>query len=538
MTKKPIDIEITAPDKRTKAYRFFEALPGICSWLLIVSPLILSAISPIAATYFVLAFLVLWFFRAIAITFRTLQGFWAMEDNQKRDWSKLLDDADNEQLNSSSTKALSWHKNNIALLKTSTQLKIASKDVVQVLIIAVYNETIDVLLPTMEALVKSKYDIKHQVVVAFAYEERGGRATEQMLEGLVAKYSSCFRSLSMYRHPSDTPGEMIGKGGNITHTARLLTQELIDQEYNIEHVLVTTLDCDNRVHPQYLSAAAYAFIVCPDRLHTSFQPVLIYSNNIWDVPAPMRVIATGNSYYTIILSLRPHLLRNFSSHAQPLSALIDTDFWSVKTIVEDGHQFWRTYIRYEGQHEVAPIFVPIYQDAVLSVSYRKTLKAQFVQLRRWAWGASDLAYLVEKGFFRKNNIPKLDLVAKVARLLENHVSWAAAPILLAISALMPQWVNIHADSSFLVAQLPLIASRIQTLATLGILATLYVSLKSLPPKPAKYHHGRTVLMVVQWIFLPVTSILYNSLAALNAQTRLMFGKYIGKFDLTEKATKK
>ena len=39
--------------------------------------------------------------------------------------------------------------------------------------------------------------------------------------------------------------------------------------------------------------------------------------------------------------------------------------------------------------------MPIYQDAVLSSTYVKTLKAQFIQLRRWAYGASDVPYVAK-----------------------------------------------------------------------------------------------------------------------------------------------
>jgi hypothetical protein len=42
-------------------------------------------------------------------------------------------------------------------------------------------------------------------------------------------------------------------------------------------------------------------------------------------------------------------------------------------------------------------------------------------------------------------------------------------------------------------------------------------------------------MVLQWGYLPFTTIIFNSLAALNSQTRLMFGWYLNKFDVTEKA---
>jgi hypothetical protein len=38
--------------------------------------------------------------------------------------------------------------------------------------------------------------------------------------------------------------------------------------------------------------------------------------------------------------------------------------------------------------------------------------------------------------------------------------------------------------------------------------------------------------------LPVTTILYNSLSSVYSQTRLMFGRYYDKFDVTDKAVKK
>ena len=45
-------------------------------------------------------------------------------------------------------------------------------------------------------------------------------------------------------------------------------------------------------------------------------------------------------------------------------------------------------------------------------------------------------------------------------------------------------------------------------------------------------------MLVQWILMPVTSIIYQSLAAFYAQTRLILGIYMEKFDVTKKIIKK
>ena len=336
-------------------------------------------------------------------------------------------------------------------------------------------------------------------------------------------------------HPKDIENEVIGKGGNITFAGRKHQKWLEEKNIDPNRVILTTLDSDNRPHPNYFSALTYTYCLCPEPKYISFQPIAMYTNNIWDAPALMRVIATGNSFWNIILTMRPHLIRNFSSHAQSMAALIGTDFWSVRTIVEDGHQFWRSYFKFDGKHEVYPIYIPIYQDAVLAEGYRRTLKAQFVQVRRWAWGASDIAYVITKGYFTKNKVPRHDLFAKTFRIIEGHLSWATAPIILTFSAFIPILFN---PQDIAANQLPNIASKIQTVAMVGLIITMFLSFKALPPKPARYKRHRNVLMVVQWVLLPVSTIIYSAAAALNAQTRLFFGWYLDKFDVTEKAVKK
>ena len=258
-------------------------------------------------------------------------------------------------------------------------------------------------------------------------------------------------------------------------------------------------------------------------------------NNIWDVPAPMRVLATGNSFWNLIVSLRPHMLRNFAAHSQSMAALIDMDFWSVRTIVEDGHQFWRSYFRFDGHYQVVPIYVPIYQDAVLADTYRKTLKAQFVQLRRWAYGASDVPYVAEKVFTRERTVPFGDGIAKFLRLLEGHVSWATVSFILLFGAWGPLFINPESNRSLVAHQLPTIASGLQQFAMIGLFITVFLSFRMLPPRPERYKRRRNFLMLIQWVLMPITSIIYGSAAALYSQTRLLFGKYLDRFDVTDKA---
>jgi hypothetical protein len=262
----------------------------------------------------------------------------------------------------------------------------------------------------------------------------------------------------------------------------------------------------------------------------------MFFNNIWDVPAPMRVIATGNSFWLLMETMRPHRLRNFAAHAQSLAALIDTDFWSTTTIVEDGHQFWRTYFVYDGDHEVVPVFTPVYQDAVLAQTYIKTFRVQFLQLRRWAWGVSDFSFVVRNSIANRR-IPWSNKLVQIGRLFEGHFSWATAPLILTFVAWLPLYLNRQFSYQSLAHNLPNITSQILTIASISIVLTIFVSLLSLPPKPKRYRGIRYVGMVLQWALLPLTSMVFSAFAAINAQTRLMFGKYL-EFYVTEKATRK
>jgi hypothetical protein len=258
----------------------------------------------------------------------------------------------------------------------------------------------------------------------------------------------------------------------------------------------------------------------------------MFTNNIWDASTLMRVIATSNTLFYIVGTQRVHRARNFSAHAQSMRALIDMDFWSVRTIVEDGHHFWRSYFFYDGDYRVYPLSIPIYQDAVLADGYLRTMKAQFMQLRRWTYGASDVAYVAQKGLRRKNHIPKHDVISKLLILLEGHVTWATGTILVFFAAFIPPLFHPHSTAAL---DLPVVVSRMQRVGLFGLLASVYVCLVTLPPRPARYKRHRSILMVVQWVLAPVTSIGFAALAAYNSQTRLMFRRYPSKFDVTEKA---
>lgn len=523
------NIEIPLEKDRKGWYRFFEIMPGALSWLMLAMPLILSFISAKLAAFFILVYLIVIFVRAIAGGVRVMQGYRAMRQHQALDWVRLLDDIENGP-KQDGVQLPKWHYENLKRYE-SKEGKIKPSELIHAIIIATVNESREVLEPTIKSIIDSRYNMD-QVVLVIAYEGRAGAATEKRVKELISLYQGNFKHAMAVKHPADIPGEIIGKGGNVTCAGRALQKYLEKEKIDPLKVVVTTLDADNRPDLQYLPALSYLYVICPDPIRVSIQPISMYTNNIWDAPAPMRVLATGNSFFHIVQSHRPHMLRNFSSHAQGMESLLRTNFWSVRTIVEDGHQFWRCYFAFDGNYRVLPLYLPIYQDAVLTDSYIKTIKAQFIQLRRWTWGASDIAYVISKGFFTKNKVPKLDLFTKTARLTEGHITWAVGPLLSLFAGFVPVMFS---PDSFAANELPIVVSRIQSIALVGVLAMVFICLKTLPPRPERYKRHRTLVMILQWLYLPVTTIAYNSLAALNSQTRLMFRLYLGKFDVTEKA---
>jgi hypothetical protein len=454
-----------------------------------------------------------------------------MKQHIKLNWKALVEDVENKKAGSGDgIHRPGWHIDNIERLKTSSN-PYSPSDLIHAVIIATVNESREVLEPTIKSIVEGDHDCKRLILV-IAYEGRAGEETERRVQGLINDYREYFLDAISAKHPANLPGEVIGKGANITWAGRQLKTYLEAKNIDPKKVIVTTLDADNRPDKRYFLAVSYIFCIVPDPLRASYQPLPMFTNNIWDAPTMMRVIATGNTLFYIVGTTRPHRTRNFSAHAQSMQALIDMDFWSVRTIVEDGHHFWRSYFHFNGDYRVYPLSIPVYQDAVLADGYWRTIRAQFIQLRRWTYGASDIAYVADKGFFHKNSIRKSDLLAKFLNLLEGHVTWATGTILVFGAAFIPPLIH---PQSFAANELPLIVSRIQKVGLIGLLASVYVCLITLPPRPARYRRHRSILMVLQWALVPVTGIAFGSLAAFNSQTRLLFKRYLSKFDVTEKA---
>ncbi len=530
--------------KRTLKYRFFEMLPATLSYGALILLVVLSLLSPTLAAVYLLLVIVTLLVKAVGIAFRTIQGRGRLEAAQRVDWHQRLLDLENpsksyETMKHSRSKAFgaSVHVENLHSITINPGAYPHPHQIYNAVIVATWNESYDILAPTIEAVLNNTFD-KKRLILVIGYEDRGGKAIEDTVLRLQREYSHKFFAFYLVKHRDGMPNEVIGKGSNISCAGRFLKKRLEEEGIASKDVIVTTLDADNKPHKTYLDYVTYEYIVHENRKYMSFQPICLFFSNIWDAPAPMRVIATGNSFWNIISSMRPHTLRNFASHSQPMEALEEMDFWSTRTIVEDGHQYWRSYFHFNGNYTVLPIYVPIFQDAVLSDTLFKTLKAQFIQLRRWAYGASDVPYVAVRLFTEDRTVPLVGGLSRFLRLLDGHVTLASVSILVAIGGWVPLFVNSEAARSVSAHQLPDVVSAIQQVALIGLFVTVFLAFKMLPPRPERYKRTRSFAMLAQWVLMPFTAILYSSTAALYSQGRLFMGRYLDKFDVTDKATHK
>ncbi len=530
--------------KRTRLYRCLEILPGMLSYAAVILLFVLSWISPFLGAVYLLIIIATTLVKAAAVAFRTIQGYKVMKRAERVDWARRLEDladphATYEKLRDRREESYEFaeHVQNLRLLSAvEGKSEPKPQNVYHAVIMTAYNEGLETLVPSVEAVRDTTFP-NERIIFVLAYEERGGETMEQNAQELKRQFRGTFGKFMLVKHPSNLRNEVIGKGPNLTYAGEKLAEYVEKYRIPAENVIVTSLDSDNRMSEKYLDYVAYEFLVRPDRQHYSYQPISLFMNNIWDAAAPMRIIAISNSFFNIISTMRPHLLRNFASHSQPLAALMGMGFWSKRTIVEDGHQYWRSLFYFEGKYAVVPIRVPMYQDAVMSETLKETLKAQFVQLRRWDYGASDVAFVGSYLFSKERKIPFWSLFPKFMRLLDGHVTLAIMAPIVAFGGWVPMLMNLGSRGA-MAFNLPNVVGWIQTIAMIGTIITVIISMQMLPKRPERYKKKRSLGMVVQWVLMPVVAIVYQSAAAFYAQTRLMLGKYMEKFDVTKKVVKK
>ena len=524
--------------------RFLEIIPGAITWTILLLPIILSVINPYLMAYFILIFIFYWFIKAIMMGFYLLSGYRHMKRSINIDWLERLKKLENinqflVELEEEKKYLTGWRRKKaeeeileLDGLKERIHILKDWQKIHHFIILPLYKESFEILDTSVTAILGNDYP-KHQVYIILAVEERAGKEAMGKALSLKEKYVHEFADFFIVVHPDNIVGELKAKGANINWAlTHFLKQYLDRRQIPYDDALVSIFDSDTRPHHRYLAALTYKYVVCPNRNRRSFQPIPLYSNNIWDVPMINRLVAFGSSFWQMIESTRPYRLVNFSSQAMSFRLLFDIDFVDPTIVSEDSRHYYRAFFTFAGDHKTIPVFTPVHMDAVLAQGLWGTIKNQYYQKRRWAWGVEHIPYFILEA--RKHpEISGWEKFVQLLRLFEGHISWATASLLIAF-ALWPLFLfNPEFSKTVIGHNIPTVIRTLLVLTWGGIVISAVISTLLLPPRPQKYSRAKYLEMVFQWIFIPISAIFYGSIPAIDAQTRMMLGKYLG-FWVTEK----
>lgn len=486
-------------------YRALEIFPGALAWATLLGMALASYFVPVYAAFFIIIFDLYWLVKTVFLSLHLRANAKRMKAHLAMGWAERLKRLRWEHL---------WH----------------------LVIFPMANESREVVKGSIEALLKSAWP-KERIIVVLSYEERYGEHGREVAEKIKVEFGGGFPNFLLVSHPADLEGEIQGKGGNESWAAKEAKRIFIDpKKIPYENIIVSSFDVDTQVYPQYFECLAWHFLTAKNPAQSSYQPVPVFNNNIWDAPALSRVVATSGTFWQMMQQERPERLTTFSSHSMSFKALADLDFWQTNIVSEDSRIFWNSLLFYDGKYESVPLSYPVSMDANLALTFWRTAKNVYRQQRRWAWGVENLPYVMF-GFLKNKKIPLRTRAYYIFNMIEGYWSWSTNAILLFALGWLPVLLGGREFNTLVLAyNLPAITRTIMTFAMVGLVTSAIVSMQLLPPRPQHYGNLRTLSMVLQWILVPFTIIAFGAIPALDAQTRLMLGKYLG-FWITPKHRK-
>ena len=515
---------LNAPDRRV--YRFLEILPGGFSWATLIILVLFSWLKPIWAAYFIIAFDVYWLLLVVYLGINLFVAYLRIKKNVKIDWREKC-------------QALPARPACLPVDRVGGSPRegnnLSWPEIIHLVIFPTYNESLAVIRPSFEALVKDGYPTAKMIVV-LAIEERAGDEAKRRAGVIEQEFGAKFKHFLVTVHPDNLAGELRGKGANQTWAARQVKLQIIDKfNYNYDKILISVFDMDTVVIPGYFYCLTHRFLTVKNPYRASFQPIPIYHNNIWQAPFFARVAASSNTFWQMMQQIRQEKLATYSSHAMTWRALVDINFWSTNMVSEDSRIFWHCYCYYRGDYRVEPLYFPVSMDVCMDLTVWQTIKNLYKQQRRWGWGVENLPYLMFNTIKERKILPVGKMVNKILVQFYGFHSWATNSLIIGVIGWLPIILGgNNFNITVLSNNLPAVSRTLMVVAMIGMILSAIISTILLPKRPRQYGFAKSIAMVLQWLILPVSIIVFGAIPGLEAQTRMMLGKYMG-FWVTPKA---
>lgn len=484
--------------------RFFQRLLEIIiplgSWFLITLPLWLSPFHPALVAYFIIAFDLYFFSKSMSTAYACVVSYKEIIFHSQIKYFRKLQNQKNYKLIS------------------------------HFIIIPNYKEHLHKLKETIDELVKNDYPEKNNLYLVLAFEKREEEAVEKS-QVITNSYKKYFKQIISCYHPL-VANEEPGKASNQTFAAKIVDDYTIDNKIDRKNVLITICDADSKLPKNYFSYLTFEYLRDKDRLfHFYWAPVLLY-NNFWQLPFFVRMQATLSSILRLAFLSQKENLIQVSTYSTNLWLLKKINFWDIDIIPEDWHIFFQAFFTYGEKVKTIPLFTIVNGDAVFSGGTMKTLANRYEQEKRWAWGVTDVGYVLKK-FFLTPHIGTWQKLKKIIFIAETHLFWPVSFFILTVSASIPPLINPSFRKTVLGLLLPKLSALILTISSGMLILYIYLDIKLRQKVNTKTSLLSLPLLIVQWYLLPIVSFFFSSLPALDAHTRILLGKKL-KYKVTEK----
>jgi hypothetical protein len=149
----------------------------------------------------------------------------------------------------------------------------------------------------------------------------------------------------------------------------------------------------------------------------------------------------------------------------------------------------------------------------------------------------NLPYLMFNTIKERKQLPLGKMFNKIFIQLYGFHSWATNALIIGVIGWMPMILGgDRFNVTVLSSNLPVVSRTLMSVAMIGMVFSAIISSLLLPKRPKNYGFLKSFTMILQWMILPVSIIFFGSIPGLEAQTRLMLGKYMG-FWVTPKVRK-
>lgn len=491
--------------------RALDGIPGCLAWI----ALLFSIAGAVAFPQVILiTAALLGFYSAVRFFFAGIANFMGLRrirEWERRDWHAYY--AEN-----AGPGALAWD------------------DVQHVVIIPNYKEPISTLSATLDNLA-AQYGARRSMTVVMAMEAAETGCISKA-EQLKARYASRFAGFHYTVHPRGLPGEMQCKSANEAWAARWIRRHLVDElGWNINHILVTTMDADTLWHRDHFLALTCLFALDAQRHLRFWQAPIRYHTNIWEISPPMRLINAYSSAFELAYLAAPWWIpMPMSSYSLSLRLLESSGYWDGDVIADEWHMFIKAFYARDGEVTLERVFLPFSAYATTGDTVWESIKNRYLQTLRHAWGSKEVGYIVAKTL-EHPEIPFGKSFALFFRVAHDILLAGAGWVILTVGSQAAILLNPALFARMMAEGLNnpvfvLLQTSFLLVAALGVVFW-YQDVSVRPPRTHPQTLQERFLTLLSFPLLVVLTLIFVALPTLQAQTRLLVGVPL-QFRVTKK----